>query len=125
MLRKIKDKSKKVYLRRKNRVRFKLRKSLNGKPRLSVFMSNMHIYAQVIDDTKGITIASASTLSKDLRDSLSSTSGKEAAIAVGKSIVEKLKSKNITEIVFDRGGNIFHGKVKCLADAAREAGLKF
>lgn len=125
MLRKIKDKAKLVTLRRKDRVRFKLKKLNKGKPRLSIFMSNVHIYAQVIDDVNNVTLASASTIDKDIKASLSKTSNKDAATVVGKVIAERLLKKGISEVVFDRGSHIFHGKVKCLADKARETGLKF
>lgn len=92
-------------------------------PRLCVFKSNAHIYAQIIDDVKGTTVVSASSLDKDL--GLEHTSNKEAAKAVGESVAKKALDAGIEEVVFDRGGYIYHGKVKELADAAREAGLKF
>ncbi len=92
-------------------------------PRLSVYKSNSHIYAQVIDDVKGTTIVSASSLDKNL--GLEATSNKEAAKAVGEAIAKKAIDAGIENVVFDRGGYIYHGKVKELADAAREAGLKF
>ena len=95
------------------------------KPRLSVFRSNKHIYAQIIDDNAGHTICAASTMDKAVVKGLESTSNKEAAAAVGKDLAEKAKEKGIEKVVFDRGGYIFHGKVKALADAAREAGLVF
>ena len=122
MLRKIKDKSKLVFLRRKSRIRFKLKKD-NKRVRLSIFVSNMHIYAQLIDDLNGVSLASASTLDKSL--GLTKTSNKDAATAVGKAIAERGVKAGVSEVVFDRGGNLFHGKVKCLADSAREYGLKF
>ncbi len=93
------------------------------KPRLSVYRSSKHIYAQLIDDEAGNTLASASTLDKGLN--LENTGNIEAAKSVGESIANKAKEKGIEEVVFDRGGYVFHGKVKALADAAREAGLKF
>ncbi len=102
------------------------RQSIKGtaqRPRLSVFRSNSNIYAQLIDDVNGVTLASASTLDKDLK--LSSTQNKEAARLVGELIGKRANDKNITEVVFDRGGNIYHGRVKELAEGAREAGLKF
>lgn len=92
-------------------------------PRLCVFKSNAHIYAQIIDDVKGTTVVSASSLDKDL--GLEHTSNKEAAKAVGASVAKKALDAGVEEVVFDRGGYIYHGKVKELADAAREAGLKF
>jgi large subunit ribosomal protein L18 len=125
MLRKIKDKATLVKLRRKDRVRYKLKKLNKDKPRLSIFISNLHIYAQVIDDVKSITVASASTIDKELKKSLKKTSNKEAAEVVGKAVAERLLSKGISEVVFDRGSHIFHGRIKSLADKARETGLKF
>lgn len=95
-----------------------------AKPRLSVFRSNNHMYAQLIDDSKGHTLCSASTLEADAK-SLKSTDNVEAAAFVGKSIAQKAVKKGLTEVVFDRSGYIYHGKVQALADAAREAGLKF
>jgi len=102
------------------RVRYKLSKRRNERPRLSVFCSNEHVYAQVIDDMKGVTIASASTLSAELK-TLSKTSNIEAAEKVGKLIAQKAKKAGVTHVVFDRGDKLFHGKVKALADAARES----
>jgi len=106
----------------------KLRNRFSGtaqRPRLAVFRSNNHMYAQVIDDTEGKTIVSASTLEKGVKSELSKTNNVEAAAFLGKAIAEKAKEKGITEVVFDRGGFIYQGKVKALADAAREAGLNF
>ena len=97
----------------------------NGKLRLSVFRSGKHIYAQIIDDIKGVTVASASTLDKEVRESLKKTSTVEAAGVIGKTVAERAIKSGVSEVVFDRGGYIFHGRVKALADAAREAGLKF
>ena len=111
--------------KRKNRVRAALKKAANGKMRLSVFRSGKHIYAQIIDDTKGITVASASTLDKEIRDSIKKTSTIEAASFIGKAVAERAVKNGVSEVVFDRGGYIYHGRVKALADAAREAGLKF
>jgi large subunit ribosomal protein L18 len=109
--------------RRRNRVRRAIRKAAHGRLRLSVFRSSQHIYAQVIDDAKGITIAAASSLEKDQRG----TSGANvaAAQAVGKLIAERASAAGITEVVFDRGSYLYHGRVKALADAAREGGLQF
>ncbi len=104
----------------------RLRKKLSGTsdvPRLNVFRSNSNIYVQIIDDTKGITLASASTLDKDL--GLKGVCNVESATKVGEAIAKKALDKDITTVVFDRGGYKYHGKVKALADAAREAGLKF
>ena len=105
----------------------RVRKDLFGtpeKPRLNLYRSNTNIYAQIIDDTKGVTLVSASTLDKELA-SLESKSNKEAAKAVGLAIGKKAIEKGITEVVFDRSGYLYHGKVKELAEGAREAGLKF
>ena len=108
---------------------YKLRRYLVGtaqRPRLSVFRSNKHIFAQIIDDDAGHTITSASTVTADFKGlKLDSSSNLEAAKAVGTEIAKKAKEKGIETIVFDRGGYLYHGKVKALADAAREAGLKF
>ena len=95
------------------------------RPRLNVFRSSNHIYAQIIDDINGVTLTSASTLDKDLKDKLSSTQNKEAAKLVGDLVGKRALDKGIEEVVFDRGGNIYHGRVKELAEGAREAGLKF
>lgn len=96
-----------------------------GKPRLSVFRSGRHIYAQVFSPTGGRTLASASTLQKDLRSGMESTGNKDAAAAVGKAIAERALAEGLEEVAFDRSGYRYHGRVKILADAAREAGLKF
>jgi len=111
--------------RRKARVRRTLRAAANGRPRLSVFRSSKHIYAQVIDDAKGLTIAAASSLEKDLRSSLKTGADIEAAKTIGKLLAERAVAKGVKDVVFDRGGYIFHGRVKALADAARESGLNF
>lgn len=106
----------------------KLRNRINGtseKPRLSVFRSNDHMYAQIIDDTVGNTLVSASTTQKDVKAELEKTNDVAAAGYLGKVIAERALAKGITDVVFDRGGFIYHGKVEALADAAREAGLKF
>ena len=95
------------------------------RPRLAVFRSNNHIYAQIIDDTVGNTLVAASTMEKDVKDSLEKTNNVEAATAVGTAIAKKALEKGITTVVFDRGGFIYHGKIQALADAAREAGLQF
>ena len=109
--------------RRKQRVRISLRRSANGRPRLSVFRSSKHIYAQVIDDLKGETLASASSLEKDMREKTGANI--DAAKAVGKLLAERAAQKGVKEVVFDRGAYIYHGRVKALADAAREGGLSF
>lgn len=110
---------------RRQRVRRVLKKRANGKPRLSVFRSAQHIYAQVIDDGEGRTVASASTLEKDLRSSLKSGGNKDAAVQVGKLVAERARKAGVETVIFDRGGYLFHGRVKALAEAAREGGLKF
>ena len=96
-----------------------------ARPRLAVFRSNKHMYAQIIDDTKGVTLVSASTLQADVKDGLEYTDTVEAGAKVGKVIAERALSAGIKEVVFDRGGFIYHGKIQALADAAREAGLDF
>ncbi|MBN9026143.1 MULTISPECIES: 50S ribosomal protein L18 [Kaistia] len=111
--------------RRAARVRRALRKVANGRPRLSVYRSSEHIYAQVIDDAEGRTLAAASTLEKDLRGSLKTGADKAAAEAVGKLVAERAKAAGVTQVIFDRGGYLFHGRVKALADGAREGGLDF
>ena len=106
---------------------YRLRNHISGtaeRPRLAVFRSNNHMYAQIIDDTVGNTLCSASTLDKAAKD-LEYTDNTEAAAFVGKTIAERALAKGISEVVFDRGGFIYHGKVQALAEAAREAGLKF
>eukprot|EP00197_Chlamydomonas_leiostraca_P013719 CAMPEP_0202864628 /NCGR_PEP_ID=MMETSP1391-20130828/4793_1 /ASSEMBLY_ACC=CAM_ASM_000867 /TAXON_ID=1034604 /ORGANISM="Chlamydomonas leiostraca, Strain SAG 11-49" /LENGTH=148 /DNA_ID=CAMNT_0049544391 /DNA_START=29 /DNA_END=475 /DNA_ORIENTATION=+ len=107
----------------------RLRRKLEGtteRPRLAVFRSNEHIYAQVIDDTKGHTLVAASTLQKDLKEAVNSNGANvTAAEAVGKKIAELCSAKNITKVAFDRGGFLYHGRVKALADAARAGGLQF
>ena len=113
--------------RRKKR-HLRVRKKVFGapeRPRLSVFRSNKHIYAQIIDDTKGHTLVAASTLDKELRDKIQKTWTKEAAREVGRLIGKRALEKNIKKVVFDRGGYKYHGRVKELAEGAREAGLEF
>ena len=105
----------------------KIRNRFHGtadRPRLAVFRSNNHMYAQIIDDTVGNTLVSASTLEKDVKAELNKTNDVEAAAVVGKTIAKKAIEKGITNVVFDRGGFIYQGKVQALADAAREAGLE-
>lgn len=108
----------------KRRIRQKI-KGTSEKPRLSVFRSNNHIYAQLIDDTHGKTILSSSTIEKSVASEISSTNTCDASILVGKSIAKKSLEAKIERVVFDRGGRIYHGRIKALAEAAREAGLKF
>ncbi len=114
-----------LFLRRQARTRFALRKKAGGRPRLSVFRSSKHIYAQIIDDAKGTTLAAASSLEKELKTDLKTGADIAAAARVGKLIAERAAQAGITEVVFDRGGYIYHGRVKALADAAREGGLSF
>lgn len=114
-----------LFQRRRQRIRTKLKLVANGRPRLSVHRTNQHIYAQVIDDAKSTTLVSASSLEKELRDVLKNTSNKDAAAAVGKHIAERASKAGIKDVVFDRSGFLFHGRVKALADAAREGGLNF
>ena len=117
--------SKDLFLRRRQRVRRNLRHAANGRPRLSVFRSSKHIYAQVIDDAAGRTLAAASSLDADLKTKLKTGADAAAAGAVGKLVAERAKAAGIAQVVFDRGGYLFHGRVKALADAAREGGLDF
>jgi large subunit ribosomal protein L18 len=109
-----------LFDRRRRRVRTALKARAGGRPRLSVHRSGRHIYAQIIDDAKGHTVAAASTLGTKV-----SGSNVDAAVAVGKSLAEAAKKAGVTTVVFDRGGFLFHGRVKALADAAREGGLEF
>jgi len=109
--------------RRTQRVRRQLKKVANGRPRLSVYRSSQNIYAQVIDDKAGHTLASASTLEKDLK--ASNGGNVDAAAAIGKLVAERATKAGVTEVIFDRGAYIYHGRVKALAEAAREGGLKF
>ena len=116
---------KKLFDRRRRRVRFALRLKAKGRPRLSVFRSSKHIYAQVIDDAAGCTLAAASSLDKDLRGTLKTGADTAAASAVGKLLAERATAAGITQVVFDRGGYLFHGRVKAVAEGAREGGLRF
>jgi large subunit ribosomal protein L18 len=111
--------------RRRQRLRYQLRHKGGGRPRLSVFRSGKHIYAQVIDDAAGRTMAAASSLDRDLRAGLRTGADKAAAAAVGKLVAERALAAGITAVVFDRGAYLYHGRVKALADAAREGGLAF
>ncbi len=112
-----------LFARRRRRVRTALKARSGTKPRLSVHRSGRHIYAQIIDDAQGKTLASASTLDKDVRGSTGATS--QAAADVGKRVAAAATAAGVTKVVFDRGGFLFHGRVKALADAAREGGLEF
>ena len=111
--------------RRKGRVRGVLRIAAGDRTRLSVFRSSKHIYAQLIDDVKGTTLVAASSLEKPMREGAKTGANIAAAKAVGKLIAERAKEKGIKDVVFDRGGYLYHGRIKALADAAREAGLDF
>ena len=114
-----------LFDRRKARVRRVLSARAAGRPRLSVHRSSKHIYAQVIDDAAGKTVAAASTLEKDVKGSSKTGADKAAAAAVGKLIAERALKAGVKEVVFDRGGYLYHGRVKALGDAAREGGLHF
>ncbi|MDE3016571.1 MAG: 50S ribosomal protein L18 [Pseudomonadota bacterium] len=116
-------KSKRLFARRKQRVRTAIKK--HGRVRLSVFRSGKHIYAQLIDDGRGVTLASASSLDKDVKGKVKSGATLEAAKSVGEAIAKKAQAAKVKEVVFDRAGYLFHGRVKALADAARESGLAF
>jgi len=111
--------------RRRGRVRGALARAANGRPRLSVFRSSKHIYAQVIDDSNGHTVATASSLEKDMCGKLKTGADTAAAVEVGKLVAERAKAAGVDAVIFDRGGYIYHGRVKALADAARETGLEF
>jgi large subunit ribosomal protein L18 len=114
-----------LIARRRSRLRYQLRQKSGGRPRLSVFRSGKHIYAQVIDDKLGRTLAAASSLEKPMREGLKTGADKDAATAVGKLVAERALAAGVTEVVFDRGPYIYHGRVKALAEAAREGGLSF
>lgn len=114
-----------LQVRRRARLRYQLRQKSSGRPRLSVFRSGKHIYAQVIDDAEGRTLAAASSLDKELRAALKTGADKDAATAVGKLIAERSKAAGVEQVVFDRGSYLYHGRVKALAEAAREGGLDF
>ncbi len=112
----------------RRRIRYRIRRKVSGtaeKPRLAVFRSDKHIYAQAIDDGSGRTIAHASSLDADLKGNVKRGGNVDAAKVVGGAIAARLKDKGIEDVVFDRGGYLYHGRIKALADAAREAGLKF
>lgn len=111
--------------RRKRRLRYQLKIKSGGRVRLSVYRSGQHIYAQVIDDAAGRTLAAASTLEKEMRESLKTGANRDAASAVGKLVAERALAAGVTEVVFDRGPYLYHGRVKALADGAREGGLSF
>lgn len=113
--------------RRSWRVRKVLKKATekNSRPRLSVHRSGQHIYAQVIDDVKGVTLAAASTVEAEVKKSLKNSANKDAAAAIGKLVAERAKKAGVEKVAFDRGSHAYHGRIKALADAAREAGLSF
>jgi large subunit ribosomal protein L18 len=117
------DKNQKRIIRH-NRIRNKIT-GTPERPRLNIFKSSKHIYAQVIDDVTGTTLVSASTLDKELRDKVANLTKQEAAKLVGKTVGERAKEKDINAVVFDRGGYLYHGRVKLLAEGARESGLEF
>ncbi len=116
---------KEMFARRQKRARYQIRRKGHGRPRLSVFRSSLHIYAQIIDDAKGETLAAASSIEGDLKGKLKKGSNIAAAAEVGKLLAQRAVAKGVKEVVFDRGGYLFHGRVKALADAAREGGLAF
>jgi large subunit ribosomal protein L18 len=111
--------------RRKASVRRKIKRAARGRARLTVFRSSKHIYAQLIDDDKGVTVAAASSLEKTMREAGTKGADIDAAKAVGKLIAERAQEKKIKDVVFDRGSYLYHGRIKALADAAREGGLNF
>lgn len=111
--------------RRRSRVRLSIRKNGGGRPRLSVFRSSKQIYAQVIDDARGVTLAAASSLEKDNRSGLKTGADVAAAKAIGELIAKRAVAAGVTDVVFDRGAYMYHGRVKALAEGAREGGLKF
>ena len=119
------SKQKDTNARRQVRVRHALKRAANGRPRLSVFRSSKHLYAQVIDDTQGETLAAASSAEKTLREGGSTGANIAAAAAVGKLVAERALQGGVKEVIFDRGQYLYHGRVKALADAAREGGLNF
>jgi len=119
------SKQKVTSVRRKSRVRIQVKRAANGRPRLSVFRSSKHIYAQIIDDLKGATLVAASSMEKEQRAGAKTGANIEAAAAVGKLVAERAAKNGIKDVVFDRGKYLYHGRVKALADAAREGGLNF
>jgi large subunit ribosomal protein L18 len=117
--------AKQMFERRRMRNRSALKKNASGQPRLSVHRSSRHIYAQIIDDTSGVTVAAASTLDASFKSAGKTGADKDAATVIGKAVAQRAIEKGVNAVVFDRGGYMYHGRVKALADAAREAGLKF
>ncbi len=116
---------KSLFIRRQQRTRYQIRQKSSGRPRVSVFRSARHIYAQIIDDAQGRTLAQASSLDKDLRKTLAQGGNKEAAGAVGKLLAERAVKAGLAQVAFDRGGYKYHGRIKELADALRAGGLDF
>jgi large subunit ribosomal protein L18 len=114
-----------LQTRRRARLRYQLKIKSGGRPRLSVFRSGKHIYAQVIDDSQGRTVAAASSIEKPMREGLKTGADKDAATAVGKLVAERALAAGVSKVVFDRGPYLYHGRVKALAEAAREGGLSF
>ncbi len=114
-----------LFERRKRRIRFKLRRTNDGKPRLTVHRTGSHIYAQIIDDVNSVTLAAASTVEKDIRSSLKSGGNIDAAKAVGNLVAKRAVEAGVKTVVFDRSGYLYHGRIKALAEAARESGLSF
>jgi large subunit ribosomal protein L18 len=112
-------------MRRTGRVRGRLLRAAGGRKRLSVYRSSKHIYAQVIDDDQGVTLAAASSIEKGTREGLKTGASVDAAKAVGKLIAQRAQEKGVKDVIFDRGGYLYHGRVKALAEAARESGLNF
>ncbi len=112
-----------LFEQRRRRVRTSIRAKAGARPRLSIHRSSQHIYAQVIDDAQGVTLCAASTLDKDVRDTTGATCA--SANSVGQRLAERAKAAGVTAVVFDRGGFLFHGRVKALAEGAREGGLEF
>jgi large subunit ribosomal protein L18 len=119
------DKSKSLFGRRQKRLRLRIRRKAAGRPRLSVFRSSKHIYAQIIDDSKGGTVVAASTLDADIKGKVKTGADTAAAKEVGLLIATRALKAGLKEVVFDRGGYMYHGRVKALADGAREGGLSF
>ena len=117
--------TKQLCERRKGRIRTQIRRASGDRPRLSVFRSGKHIYAQIIDDFQGITLATASTIEKDVKGKIKTGADVQAAGEVGKLVAKRASEAGVKDVIFDRGGYKFHGRVKALAEAAREAGLSF
>jgi large subunit ribosomal protein L18 len=122
---KVANKQDALFRRRRERNRFRLRQAAGGRVRLSVFRSSRHIYAQIIDDAAGRTLAAASSLEAGIKSDLKTGADTAAAAAVGKLLAERAKTAGVEKVVFDRGGYLYHGRIKALADAAREGGLDF